>query len=99
MVADSCAVITHFIHETNLHFTFEKRIIARALAEVARVEEQEVWVLGTLFLNHINTTEETRTTSKILIIKIRAKRHDGGMGIISMENDELLLFLGTHCEH
>jgi hypothetical protein len=70
MIADGGTLITHLIHQTYLDLTLEERIVARALTEVATIEEQEIWMLLTLFLDQIDTTQETATSSEILIIEI-----------------------------
>ena len=94
MVADGGSVVAHLVHQTYLHLALEERIITRPLREVARVEEQEVRILLALFLDHADTTEEACTPCDILVLEVRVEGHDRRVGIVGVQNNELLLLLG-----
>jgi len=95
MVADGSGIIAHLIHQTYLYLTLEERVIARALREVARVEEQQVGMLLALLLQHIHTAQVTATPGYLLIVDVRIDGKDRGMGIVGMQDHELLILLGT----
>ena len=99
MVADGNGIIVHLVHQADLDLSLEKGIVARTLREVTAVDEQQFGMLLALFLDHINTTQESATACKILIVEVHIERHDGGMSIIGVQNDELLLLLGGSCQH
>ena len=89
----------HLVHQAYFDLSLEKGIVARTLREVTAVDEQQFGMLLALFLDHINTTQESATACKILIVEVHIERHDGGMSIIGVQNDELLLLLGSSCQH
>ena len=94
MVANGDSIVAHLIHQANLHLSFEERVVAGALREVARVEEQQTGILAALFLDHIDATEEAATTCQVLVVDVRIERQDGGVRIVGMENHQLLVLLG-----
>ena len=49
----------------------------------------------TLFFNHVDTTQESTTPGNLLIVDMRIDGDDSGMGIIGMQDHELLMLLGT----
>ena len=53
-------------------------------------------MLLALLLHHIHTTQETATPRNLLIVDIRINGEYRRVGIVGMQNHELLMFLGYY---
>ena len=51
-------------------------------------------MLLTLLPDHVDATLKTATPCQILIVEVLVEGHNGGMGIVGVQNDELFLLLG-----
>lgn len=89
MVADGSGIIVHLVHQSGLHIALEEGVVGAALGEVATVEEQQVGVLGALFLEHRYAAEESSASGFGGIGEVDGKGIDLAVGVVGVEDGEL----------
>ena len=98
MVADGSGVIVHEVHQSALHIALVESIVGRPLREVARIEEQQIGILGTLLLDHSHTPHEASAARRHGVAQHLRERENRAMCVVGMKDGQHLLFLRP-CAH
>ena len=51
-----------------------------------------------LLFHHVDTTEESTSVCQFLIVDIGIDGQDGGMGVVGMQDDQLLMLPCTYAD-
>ena len=61
------------------------------MREVTAVDEQQLGMELPLFFHHVDATQESAPASQILVVDVGIDGQYGGMGIVGVQDDELLV--------
>ena len=93
MVADGTGIVTHEVHQPNLHFTLVEIIVNGALAEVAAIEQKHI--VGMLSAHLFEEDDAPHIAALVglsRVAEVRRDRLNAGMRVARMNQKEQTLW-------